>query len=245
MKPSLFLTTGDLAEAASEAQSAAKLFGAADAIREVTGHKPTDEEQAEEAQFIDRLRAMLPQVEFKALWAAENVTGTIHNIYTLRGAPVRNALNWSKHINAALWQFGQDAEVMFASHSWPRWGNDRIQEVLRTQRDAYANLNNQTLHYVNQGVTINEIHNVYEVPKSLQQNWAARSYHGSEQHNSRAVINRYLGYWDGNPTNIAPLSPKDSAPLYVEMMGGSAKIESQPGHGARITVDLPIKPLES
>ncbi|MCK7499295.1 MAG: hypothetical protein MZW92_59195 [Comamonadaceae bacterium] len=91
------------------------------------------------------------------------------HLHDLRGAAVRNALNWSKVINEALYKFGGEAEVMFASHSWPRWGNERIQEVLRTQRDAYANLNNQTLHYANQGVTINEIHNVYEVPKSLQQ----------------------------------------------------------------------------
>ncbi len=162
--------------------------------------------------------------QFKAFWAAENITGTIHNIYTLRGAAVRNALNWSKEINFALYKFGQEVEVMFASHSWPRWGNARIQEVLRAQRDAYANLNNQTLHYANQGVTINEIQNVYEVPKSLQQQWAARSYHGDVQNNSRAVINRFLGHYDGNPVNLIPLSPKDSAPLYVEMMGGSAKI---------------------
>jgi alkyl sulfatase BDS1-like metallo-beta-lactamase superfamily hydrolase len=162
--------------------------------------------------------------QFKAFWAAENVTGTVHNIYTLRGAQVRNALNWSKQINVALYKFGQDAEVMFASHSWPRWGNVRIQEVLRAQRDAYANLNNQALHYANLGVTINEIHNVYEVPKSLRQQWAARSYHGDVQNNSRAVINRFLGHYDGNPVNLIPLSPKDSAPLYVEMMGGSPRI---------------------
>ncbi|HSN54273.1 MAG TPA: alkyl sulfatase dimerization domain-containing protein [Candidatus Sulfomarinibacteraceae bacterium] len=162
--------------------------------------------------------------QFKALWAAELITGTIHNIYTLRGAAVRNALNWSKEINEALYKFGQEAEVMFASHSWPRWGNDRIQEVMRAQRDAYANLNNQTLHYVNQGVTINQIHNVYEVPSSLQQNWAARSYHGDVQNNVRGVVNRFLGHFDGNPANLIPLSPEDSAPLYVEMMGGSAKI---------------------
>ena len=98
----------------------------------------------------------------KAFWAAENITGTIHNIYTLRGALVRDALAWSKHINVALYRYGQDAEVMFASHSWPRFGNDRIQEVMRTQRDAYANLNNEVLHQANQGVTINEIHNVYK-----------------------------------------------------------------------------------
>ena len=167
--------------------------------------------------------------QFKALWAAEVVTGTIHNIYTLRGAPVRNALNWSKQINAALWLFGQDADVMFASHSWPRFGNVRVQEVLRAQRDSYANLNNQALHYANQGVTINEIQNVYQVPKSLQQQWAARSYHGDLQNNSRAVINRFLGFYDGNPVNLIPLSPRDSAPLYVEMMGGSDKILAKGG----------------
>jgi len=169
-----------------------------------------------------QLNTYFPQ--FKAFWAAEVITGTIHNIYTTRGAAVRNAINWSKVINEALYKFGQESEVMFASHSWPRWGNDRIQEVMRAQRDAYANLNNQTLHYANRGVTINEIHNVYEVPQTLQQNWAARSYHGDVQNNVRGVVNRFLGHFDGNPTNLIPLSPKDSAPLYVEMMGGSAKI---------------------
>jgi alkyl sulfatase BDS1-like metallo-beta-lactamase superfamily hydrolase len=113
---------------------------------------------------------------------------------------------------------------MFASHSWPRWGNGRIQEVMRTQRDAYAHLNNQVLHLVNQGVTINEMHNVYRLPKSLEQSWAAHSYHGSEAHNSRAVVNKYIGYWDANPATLIPLSPRDSAPLYVEMMGGADKI---------------------
>jgi linear primary-alkylsulfatase len=160
----------------------------------------------------------------KAFWAAENITGTIHNIYTLRGALVRDSLAWSKYINQALYKFGQDADVMFASHSWPRWGNERIQEVMRAQRDLYANMNNQSLFLANNGVTINEIHNVFKVPKSLENQWAARSYHGSIEHNTRAVINRYLGYWDANPATLIPLSPKDSAPLYVEMMGGADKI---------------------
>ena len=162
--------------------------------------------------------------QFKTFWAAENITGTIHNIYTLRGALVRDALAWSKHINTALYRYGQDVEVMLASHSWPRWGNERIQEIMRTQRDSYAHLNNEVLHLANRGVTINEVHNVYKQPDSLKKQWAAHSYHGSEEHNSRAVINRYLGYWDANPATLIPLSPKDSAPLYVEMMGGSAKI---------------------
>ena len=113
---------------------------------------------------------------------------------------------------------------MFASHHWPRWGNDRIQEVLRSQRDLYAHMNNQVLHLANQGVTINQIHNVYEVPKSLQSKWFCRGYHGSPEHNSRGVIQRYLGFWDCNPATLIPLSPSDSAPLYVEMMGGAKKI---------------------
>lgn len=160
----------------------------------------------------------------KVFWAAENITATIHNIYTLRGALVRDALAWSRQINEALYRFGQEAEVMIASHNWPRWGNARIQEVMRDQRDAYANLNNQVLNLANRGVTINEIHNVYQVPQSLQQSWSVRQYHGSEFHNARAVINRYLGYWDGNPATLAPLSPDESAPLYVEMMGGASAI---------------------
>ena len=162
--------------------------------------------------------------DLKALWIAENVTATLHNIYTLRGAQVRDPLAWSKYIGEALYRFGLEAEVMFASHHWPRWGNERIQEILRGQRDLYANMNNQVLHLANQGVTINQIHNVYEAPKSLQAKWDCRGYHGSFQHNARGVIQRYLGFWDCNPATLIPLSPEDSAPLYVEMMGGSAPI---------------------
>ena len=165
--------------------------------------------------------------DMKALWTAENVTGVLHNIYTLRGTPVRDALAWSKYINVALYKYGNQAEVMFASHHWPRWGNERIQEVLKGQRDLYANMNNQVLHFANQGVTINEIHNVYEMPKSISDQWYNRGYHGSPEHNSRGVIQRYLGFWDVNPATLIPLSPRDSAPLYVEMMGGTDKIMSK------------------
>ncbi len=165
----------------------------------------------------------------KLLWMGENVQGTFHNIYTLRGAPVRDALGWSKYIARALYLYGTQADVMIASHHWPRWGNKRIQEVLRGQRDLYANINNQVLHLANQGVTINQIHNVYETPKSISNNWANRGYHGSAEHNSRGVINRFLGYWDANPATLIPLSPADSAPLYVEMMGGSDNIMKKSG----------------
>ena len=186
-----------------------------DGVRIVFQNTPGTEAPAE-------MNAWFP--DHKVFWAAENITATVHNIYTLRGALVRDALAWSRQINEALYRFGQEAEVMIASHNWPRWGNARIQEVMRDQRDAYANLNNQVLNLANRGVTINQIHNEYRVPQSLQQSWSVRQYHGSEFHNSRAVINRYLGYWDGNPATLAPLSPEDSAPLYVEMMGGAAAI---------------------
>ena len=160
----------------------------------------------------------------KALWMAENVVGSVHNIYTLRGAQVRDSLRWSKYINEALYAYGQEAEVMFASHHWPRWGNDRVQEVLRDQRDIYAHMNNEVLHHVNQGVTINEIHNVYNSPASLEEGWTTGFYHGSRENNSRGVVNFYLGHWDANPATLIPLSPRDSAPLYVEMMGGAENI---------------------
>ena len=162
--------------------------------------------------------------EYRALWMAENVTAVLHNIYTLRGTLVRDALNWASYINETLRRFGDEAEVMFASHHWPRWGNDRVKEVLRDQRDMYANFNNQVLHYANQGVTINQIHNVFQMPESLQQKWHCRGYHGSPEHNSRGVIQRFLGFWDCNPATLIPLSPEDSAPLYVEMMGGAERI---------------------
>ena len=186
-----------------------------DGVRMIFQYTPNTEAPREMNTYIP---------DMKALWMAENVIASLHNIYTLRGAQVRDPLNWSKYIAETLYRFGLEAEVMFASHHWPRWRNARIQEVLRAQRDLYAHMNNQALHLANQGVTINEIHNVYEVPKDLQNKWFCRGYHGSPQHNSRGVIQRYLGFWDCNPTTLIPLSPRDSAPLYVEMMGGANKI---------------------
>ncbi|MBL0088270.1 MAG: MBL fold metallo-hydrolase [Ideonella sp.] len=186
-----------------------------DGVKMVFQNTPGSEAPAE-------MNTWFPQ--FKAFWAAENITATQHNILTLRGAPVRDALAWSKYINLAIYKFGEQADVMFASHTWPRWGKERILQVMRGQRDMYANLNNQVLHLANSGVTINQIHNVYAPPKALADLWFARGYHGSYEHNSRAVIQRYLGFWDLNPTTLDALSPEDSAPMFVEMMGGSARI---------------------
>jgi alkyl sulfatase BDS1-like metallo-beta-lactamase superfamily hydrolase len=186
-----------------------------DGVRMIFQNTPNTEAPTEMNTYIPGM---------KALWMAENINALMHNVYTLRGSQVRDPLNWSKCLADTLYTFGLEAEVMFTPHHWPRWGNDRIQEVLRAQRDLYAHLNNQVLHLANQGVTINEVHNVYELPKSLREKWYCRGYHGSPEHNSRGVVQRYLGYWDCNPATLIPLSPSDSAPLYVEMMGGAEKI---------------------
>ena len=146
---------------------------------------------------------------------------------TLRGAEVRDALGWSKYINQALHRFGRQAEVMFAVHNWPRWGNAEIVEVLEKQRDLYGFLHDQTLHLANQGVTIGQVHNRLRLPPSLDQEWYDRGYHGSVSHNARAVLNRYLGYYDGNPASLDPLSPEDSAGRYVEYMGGAERLLEQ------------------
>lgn len=164
--------------------------------------------------------------QFKALWLAENVIGTMHNIYTLRGAETRDALAWSKYINEVIYRFGPHAEVLFASHSWPRWGNEYLNEVLRNQRDLYAFFHNQTLHLANQGVTFNQIADRLEVPDALSQIWYNRGYHGSYRHNAQAVINRYLGYFDMNPANLEPLPLEESGKRYVEAMGGADQVLS-------------------
>ena len=162
--------------------------------------------------------------QFKAFWAAENITATIHNIYTLRGALVRDALQWSKYINEALYRLrpagrsdvrgshlaalGQRANPGSHAHAARRVRKPEQRRAAPGEPGRDDQRDPERL----------------PPAASLQQEWAARSYHGSEEHNSRAVINRYLGYWDGNPATLVPASPRDSAPLYVEMMGGADKI---------------------
>nr|MCU0780576.1 MBL fold metallo-hydrolase [Akkermansiaceae bacterium] len=186
-----------------------------DGVRMIFQNTPNTEAPREMNTYIP---------DMKALWMAENVIASLHNIYTLRGTLIRDALAWSKYIGEALHRFGKEAEVMFASHHWPRWGNARIQEVLRSQRDLYAHMNNQVLHLANSGVTINEVHNIYKLPDSILKNWHCRGYHGSPEHNSRGVIQRFLGFWDGNPTTLIPAPQAETAALFVEMMGGADKI---------------------
>lgn len=188
-----------------------------DGITMVMQNTPSTESPAE-------MNTYFPQ--FKTLWMAENVTGTLHNVYTLRGAEVRDALGWSKFINHVIFGFAKDAEVMFASHSWPRWGNKYLIEVLEKQRDMYGFLHDRTLNLANKGVTINEIHNELNVPDALSKHWYNRGYHGSYSHNVRGIINKYLGFFDMNPANLDKLSPTDSAPRYVKAMGGADNVLS-------------------
>ncbi len=162
--------------------------------------------------------------ELKTLFIADMVAASLLNLYTLRGAQVRDGIAWSKSLNETLQRFGPETEVMCGGHNWPRFGRERVAEVIRAHRDIYANLNNQALHHANKGVTINQIHNVYRLPQSLEDTWFVRGYHGHVTHNARAVVQRFLGFWDCNPATLAPLSPEDSAPLYVEMMGGAERI---------------------
>ncbi len=160
--------------------------------------------------------------DFKTLWMAENTVAGLHNVYTIRGAQTRDAAQWSKMINRALQQFGVKADILIASHHWPRWGNDNIVHFLEKQRDMYGFLHDQTLNLANHGVTINEIHEQFTVPSSLANMWFNRGYHGSVSHNVRGIVNKYLGFYDMNPANLNKLSPVESAKRYVELAGGRA-----------------------
>lgn len=158
-----------------------------------------------------------------ALCAAEVVTHTMHNLYTLRGAQVRDALRWSEVIDETLERFG-DAEVMFASHHWPVWGNARVRALLAAHRDVYRYIHDQTLRLANNGLTPSEIAEAIELPASLQRVLGARGYYGTVRHNARAVYQRYFGWYDGNPAHLDPLPPEEAGKRYVEAMGGPAAV---------------------
>ena len=158
-----------------------------------------------------------------ALWAGELTYQGMHNVYTLRGAKVRDSLKWSKKINEMLVTWGAKTEVLFASHSAPIWGTEEIGAYLKMQRDAYGFTHNQTLRLANNGYVMQDLGDkIYEVmPTSIQQSWHTNGYHGSYSHNSRAVYNMYLGYFDMNPANLNPLPIKAESAKFVEYMGGS------------------------
>ncbi|MUK94087.1 MBL fold metallo-hydrolase [Aliivibrio fischeri] len=159
----------------------------------------------------------------KALWTGELTYQGMHNLYTLRGAKVRDGLKWSKKINEMLITWGSDTDVLFASHSAPVWGTDEISDYLKMQRDAYGFTHNQTLRLANNGVVLQDMGDeIYTVmPESIQKTWHTNGYHGTYSHNARAVYNMYLGYFDMNPANLNPLPVKPESAKFVEYMGGS------------------------
>jgi alkyl sulfatase BDS1-like metallo-beta-lactamase superfamily hydrolase len=170
------------------------------------------------AEFVFLLPA------WKALWTAEVVTHVQHNLYTLRGAQVRDALAWSKAIDTMIARFGADTDLVFASHHWPTWGHDAALALLRTQRDTYRYLHDETLRLANHGETMLEIAEQLELPPALAHSWSSRGYYGSVNHNVKAIYQRYLGFFDGNPATLHPHPPVEAAKRYVAYMGGADAI---------------------
>ncbi|OBH36003.1 alkyl sulfatase [Mycobacterium intracellulare] len=161
---------------------------------------------------------------FRALCMAENATHNLHNLLTLRGALVRDPHAWSGYLTEAIDTFADRADVVFASHHWPTWGRDSIVEFLSVQRDLYAYLHDQTLRLLNQGYTGVEIAEMFEMPPALERAWHTHGYYGSVSHNVKAIYQRYMGWFDGNPARLWPHPPEALAPRYVEAMGGIDRV---------------------
>ncbi len=162
--------------------------------------------------------------ELKALWTAENATNTMHNILTLRGAQVRDALKWAGYLNETIALYGNKVEVKFQSHHWPMWENTKIVEYIKKQRDLYKYIHDQSVNLMNKGYTGAEIAEMIKLPPELDQQWYNRGYYGTVRHNSRAVYQRYMGWYDANPSSLDNLPPEMAAKKYVEYMGGEAEI---------------------
>ena len=162
--------------------------------------------------------------QMKALCMAENCSCHMHNIYTPRGAQVRDAKSWSYYINEAIELFGAKSDVLFASHHWPRWGSDVAIDFLKKQRDMYKYVHDQTLRFANHGLTPTEIAEEIALPPTLAEEWYTRGYYGTLNHNAKAVYQRYLGWFDGNPANLHKLPPVEAGKRYVELAGGPDKL---------------------
>lgn len=162
--------------------------------------------------------------QFRAMWMAENATNTMHNILTLRGAQVRDALAWANHLNETIDLYGAGTDIKFQSHHWPIWGNAKIIDYLKKQRDMYKYIHDQSVNLMNKGYTGVEISNMVKLPPEFATAWFDRGYYGTLKHNARAVYQRYMGFYDANPTTLDQLPPEEAARKYVEYMGGAAAI---------------------
>jgi alkyl sulfatase BDS1-like metallo-beta-lactamase superfamily hydrolase len=165
--------------------------------------------------------------QHKALCAAEDVTHTLHNLYTLRGAQVRDAVSWWKDLNYTNEKFVPKTDVIFASHHWPTWGNQEVRNLVESERDAYKFLNDQALNFMNKGYMMTELPDKIRLPDKLAQNWENRGYYGTVNHNSKAVYQKYLGWYSSNPADLNPLPPLETAKRTVEFMGGEKSVISK------------------
>jgi alkyl sulfatase BDS1-like metallo-beta-lactamase superfamily hydrolase len=161
---------------------------------------------------------------YRLLNLAENCTHNFHNLLPFRGAEVRDPLAWSKYLNEALHIWGDKADVMCGQHHWPVWGKDRVQEMIRQQRDLYKFAHDQTLRLINHGLTPSEISETIQLPASLEGAWHGRGYYGHIRHNVKAIYQKYLGWYDANPANLDPLPPVENGKKFVEYMGGADAI---------------------
>ncbi|MGV0741201.1 alkyl/aryl-sulfatase [Mycolicibacterium sp. XJ870] len=162
--------------------------------------------------------------QFKAMWMAENTVNTMHNLLTLRGAQVRDPLKWSQFLDETIRLYGPNTEVKFQSHHWPKWGNANIIDYFKRVRDMYKYMHDQSVRMMNQGYVGSEIAEEIQMPPELNNYWPDRGYYGTVKHNSRAVYQRYMGWYDGNPSDLDDLPPTEAAKKYVEYMGGEEAI---------------------
>ena len=162
--------------------------------------------------------------QFKVLNMTEIATQNMHNLLPMRGALVRDALVWSKHIGGALQRYGDKSDVLIAQHNWPVWGGERVQGFLKRQRDTYKFLHDQTVRLMNQGYVGAEIADALKMPASLSEDWSTHGFYGDLKHNIKAIYQRYLGYYDGNPANLNALPPVPAAQKTIEYMGGAAVV---------------------
>lgn len=160
----------------------------------------------------------------KAFCVAEEMNRTMHNLGTLRGAKVRDGKLWSKYIDQALMNYGDQVEVSFSTHHWPTWGNENVVSYWEKQRDMYRYLHDQTLHLANKGYTSREIAEMVKLPESISQDFANREYYGTVSHNTKAQYQMYFGWFDGVPANLNPLPPSQEGKKYVEAMGGEVAV---------------------
>jgi alkyl sulfatase BDS1-like metallo-beta-lactamase superfamily hydrolase len=158
--------------------------------------------------------------DMRVLCLAENATHNMHNILTLRGAQVRDPRIWSRYLSETIELYGDKADMAFASHHWPTWGAEAILEFLTVQRDLYAYLHDQTLRLMNQGYVGSEIAEMLDLPPGIERAWHTHGYYGTTNHNVKAIYQRYLGWYDGNPAHLWQHPPEAAAVRYVEVIGG-------------------------